>query len=266
MGKAFNFLQAPQLPIKPRKKALFIGSDDTLVYPLQKAYLEEYHDIIDVVKFTDHLGLAGRYTEEWFRRKISLYQKYKIPFFPGGVSFELAVLQKQVIPFFKRLKRLGFSGLEISEDIIPPMPLRKRAAMIKEAAGIGLQVYTEVGRKYPDRPFDLKEAIDSVKFDLEAGSLKVTVEGAEIQAVMRGDGKPDDLVRLTEAVGVENLVFESGPGPFPQTTIWLIKTIGVDVNLESIALAECNTVYKMRLGMTRAMEYEFLTKKGGIVE
>lgn len=145
------------------------------------------------------------------------------------------------------------------------MSPKKRVSLVKEAVEIGLGVYTEVGRKYPDKPLDVQETVESIESDLAVGALKVTVEAAETLTMMRGEANPDTLLRIVKEVGIENVIFEAGPGPYPETIIWLMKTIGTDVNLENIDLEKCNIVYSFRFGLHRFVGYEFLTKKRGIV-
>ena len=52
---------------------------------------------------------------------------------------------------------------EIAEDTIPPLPPKERSATIRRAVEVGLEVFTEIGLKYPDKPLDvLSTEIDTI--------------------------------------------------------------------------------------------------------
>lgn len=258
----FDFLQLPAWPSKPRAVGLFIGTDRGMPLKAQEDLLESHSDIIDYAKFADHAGLASRYSEAWFKKKLEIYHRYDVATFIGGIAFELAVLQDKVDHYFNRVKELGFTAVEVSEDTIPPMPPNQRAAMIGKAKALGLEVFTEVGQKYPDKPLEASEAIENIRADLELGARTVTIEAAET-AVLK-DADPQVIIDVVEAVGLDKLVFEcSPPDPWTDVAIWLIKTFGPNVNLENILIQECNTVYGMRQGMTRNTGFSFLTEAGG---
>ncbi|MFC2041839.1 phosphosulfolactate synthase [Chloroflexota bacterium] len=261
-GHAFSFLELPILPEKPRKTGLFIGGDFALSPEVQEGVLDTHSGIIDHAKFTDHAGLVSRYPEQWFKRKAELYRRHNVGFFPGGISFEVAMVQDKVEEYFKRLKELGFTGVEVATDVIPAMPPKQREATIGKAKASGLEVFTEIGRKYPDKPLEAGEAIEAIKADLEAGSSKVTIEAAEL--IVLGDTNPQVMVDVVEAVGLDKVVFEcSPPEPCTKAAVWLVKTFGPGVNLENIALRECNRVYAIRQGLIRETGHPYLNKMAG---
>ncbi|MFC1939747.1 phosphosulfolactate synthase [Chloroflexota bacterium] len=254
---AFNFLQLPALPAKPRTKGLFIGSDQALTPQDQANLLESHSDIIDYAKFTDHAGLASRYSEEWFMKKTELYRRYDVGTFIGGVSFEIAVVQGKVDDYLNKVKDLGFIGVEVSEDVIPMMPLQQRVTIIGKAKELGLEVFTEVGKKFPDKPLEAGEAIEGIRSDLEAGARSVTIEAAEI-AVLK-DTSPQVLIDVVTAIGLDKIVFEcSPPEPWTDVAVWLVKTFGPGVNLENIVLQQCYRVYAIRQGIGRETGHPFL--------
>ncbi|MFC1981655.1 phosphosulfolactate synthase [Chloroflexota bacterium] len=259
---AFGFLRLRAWPSKPRTAGLFIGSDQALPLRAQEDLLETHSDIIDYAKFTDHAGLASRYSESWFKKKLKLYSRYHVSTFIGGISFELAVLQDKVDDYFGKVKGLGFTAVEVSEDTIPEMPPPQRAATISKARVLGLEVFTEVGRKYPDKPLDAGEAIERIRADLDMGARSVTIEAAET-AILK-ETNPQVLIDIAEAIGLDKIVFECSP-PYPWTdaAAWLIKTFGPTINLENISLQECDRVYSMRQGMTQSVDFAFMTETGG---
>jgi phosphosulfolactate synthase len=223
--------------------------------------MEVAHDIVDRVKFNDHSGVLARYSAEWFAHKFEIYRKYGVRTMTGGIPFELAVLQGQVEPFFHRMKELGFDCVEISEDVIPALEKSTREATIRQAIAAGLEVVTELGRKVPDKPIDVDEAASMAMADLELGVSKVTLEHSELR--LFHDGDPEPLFKLVEAVGLKNLIMEPNPGGFPWLHTWVIENLGPEVNLGNIYPEELFIVEGMRRGMTRAVNYPFLTEMKG---
>jgi len=257
----FPFMPIPSRPPKPRSRGITIMTDRGLPYRVAEDTMEVIGEAVDLVKHNDHSGVISRYSSEWFAKKFDLYRRHDILSFPGGIPFELAVLQGQVEPFFARLKEVGFDLVEVSEDVIPPLPKDERDAIIRKAMAAGLQVITEVGRKVPDKPIELDVAVSLAMNDLELGVKKVTLEHSELRLLQQSD--PDILLSLVNKVGLEHLIFEPNPGGWPWLHTWLIQTLGPEVNMGNIYPEELLIVDAMRRGMTRAVNYTFLTENAG---
>lgn len=257
----FPFLPIPSRLPKPRSLGITIMTDRGLPYRVAEDTMEVIGEAVDMVKHNDHCGVISRYPSEWFARKFELYRKHGILSMPGGIPYEVAVLQGQVEAFFARLKELGFDAVEISEDVIPPLPKNERDATIRSALATGLQVVTEVGRKVPDKPIELDVAVALAVNDLELGVKKVTLEHSELRLLQQSD--PDTLFSLVKMVGLENLIFEPNPGGWPWLHVWLIQKLGPEVNLGNVYPEEMLIVDAMRRGMTRAVNYTFLTENAG---
>jgi phosphosulfolactate synthase len=257
----FPFIELPPRPRKPRSRGITVVSDRSLAGQEAKNLLESSSELIDYVKFTDHAANLGRHSTGWMRVKTAIYREHGIKVFPGGIVFEVAVLQGKVEPLMERLVDLGFSGVEISEDAIPPLPKGVRASCVAFAQQVGLEVFTEIGKKDPTAPLDAQEAIAAIQSDIEMGAKKVAVENSDIALLMKGD--PDPLYRIVKAVGIEPLVFEIGPHGYPQTLTWVIRSFGPEVNLENLYPDQLAIVEACRLGLNRAVNYEFLGRKGG---
>ncbi len=258
---SFPFLPIPQRPPKPRDSGITIMTDRGLPQRVAEDIMEVIGEAVDVVKHNDHCGVISRFTPEWFARKFELYHRHGIRSMTGGIPFELAVLQGKVEPFFVRMKELGFDGVEISEDVIPALPRDQRNDIIRLAISTGLQVVTELGRKVPDEPIDLDLAIAMANNDLELGVKEVTLEHSELRILHTDD--PDTLFKLVKAVGMKNLVFEPNPGGWPWLHVWLIENLGPEVNMGNVYPEEVIVVDAMRRGMTRAVNYPFLTSQAG---
>jgi len=236
-------------------------TDRGLPYRVAEDTMEVIGEAVDIVKHNDHCGVISRYSREWFAKKFALYRQHGIISMPGGIPFEVAVLQGQTEAFFARLKELGFDAVEISEDVIPPLPKDKRDSTIRSALAAGLQVVTEVGRKVPDKAIELDVAVSLAVNDLELGVNKVTLEHSELRLLQQNN--PDILFKMVEKVGLENLIFEPNPGGWPWLHVWLIQNLGPEVNLGNVYPEEMVIVDAMRRGMNRAVNYTFLLESAG---
>jgi phosphosulfolactate synthase len=255
-----DFLKIPQPLAKPRQLRWTILSDRGLPLRYQEDLFDIVGNIVDRVKYNDHVGLIDRLPGKLLMRKNALYHKRGLPTFPGGVAFEIAYLQNHVEKLFERLLELGFSGVEISSDSIPAIPPAKRSALIKRARALGLEVFTEVGNKevgdqLGDRPMALKAAVDGVRRDLDAGATKVTIENHELAQYLRHDRKT--LLKIVDAVGLEPLLFEIGPGGWPDIAVWLLQDLGPDVNVENIGSERVVHLEAMRRGLSRMGKFAF---------
>lgn len=87
----------------------------------------------------------------------------------------------------------------------------------------------------------------------------VTIERSEIVQLKESD--PQVLIETAKAVGFDKVIFESHL-PGPDLMVWLIRTLGPDVNLMGHT-EYCALAHDCRLGMNRSVGYSFLTAKGG---
>lgn len=262
---AFGFLKLRPRPEKPRKKGIFIGClEFFLTLSFIDEFLEVNHSIVDLVKVQDIVGLTTRYPFDWLKRKNNLYAKYKIPTFLGGVTFELAYLQNKVDEYFNRCVDLGFSGFELSEDVIPNMAPEKRAGLIRRAMDVGLMVFTEIGKKRPTEPLGVDQAVREIKADLDAGSEMVTIEIGELK-LLRQMKKDSVLVDIVKQVGIENVLFEldysvKSDELDKEYLLYLINMLGPDVNVENVRLIDCTMVEALRRGLSVISGMSFLAE------
>ena len=260
---AFGFLEITPRTSKPRQVGLTVAVERDLSLRQVEDVIEVHAPILDYVKIPDFAGLISRYSADWIQQKTALYRRHDIGCLPGGIAFEIAALQGKVTAFFERSRELGFTAIEVSEDSMPNLPPDERRAMIREALGMGLEVFTEIGKKIPDQPLDLEASLATITADLELGVKKVVVEKAEL-AILQ-ERNPQLLVDLVQRAGPEHLCLESGPGGFPEFPAWLIRTLGPDVNLENVEISDLARIEGMRRGLDRAVGYEFLVERGGRV-
>lgn len=252
---AYDFLVRPARAAKPRTRGLTVVSDKAKSLAQARDVIETVGDVIDHIKIPDHVGVMWRYSAEAIRRKNALYADAGIDTLPGGIPFEVAAVQGRIPQFMERTAELGFRGVEVSEDSIDLQP-GDRVNAIKHALAAGLMVFTELGKKFPDRPLDALEAIEMANRDLDAGAYLVVVEKSDVAlAIKQGT---DALHRLMRSVGPERLTIECGPGADRfEIAKWLIREFGPDVNLENVDAEDAYIIEGMRHGLHRATDYDY---------
>ena len=260
MRNSFDFLPNPLSGrSKPRSKGITVANDRWLSLADVKSAIEVSGDIIDHVKCADHVGILWRLPETYIKRKNALWNSAGISTLPGGIPFQVAAVHNEIPKYLKRVSELGFKGVEISEDMIDSLPEGFRSSSISQARELGLQVFTELGKKIPDAPLDAGEAIERAKRDIEAGCYKIVIEKTDV-AVIR-EKKADTLHRIVESIGLDNIIFEIGPGrDIFELARWLITEFGSEVNLENLNAGDAPLIEAMRYGLARAVEYNYFKR------
>lgn len=265
----FGFLKIPRARKKPRDQRWTIMSDRCSI-PIsgQLSLLELVGDVVDRVKLDDHVGLIYRLPAEVISRKIGVYRDYGIQTFPGGVPFEVAFLQERTDEYFQQVKKLGFHGVEVSSDCIPPIPTKERLRLIAVARSMGLEVFTEVGYKVVGDKFgkdalSAEAAIETIALDIKAGACKVAIENNELLSYMQNKDVTT-LKTIADAIGLEHLVFEIGGGGVTHRNIakWLFQEFGSETNVENVEADQVVHIEAMRHGLSRAVDFCFFD--GGI--
>jgi phosphosulfolactate synthase len=256
---AFPMLTPPPLAPKPRQQALMLMSEVGIPLRQTEDILEIAATIIDYAKITDHLGLMERLSASWIRRKIALYNAHDIKVLPGGIPFQVAVVQNKVLDYFKAVRDLGFAGVELSEDVIEPLASGARDQMIVQARELGLQVMTEMGRKNVDVKFDAEAIAAQVAHDLKLGVSKIYIESAEIQHLVKDN--PGALDRLLEIDGGKALLFELGLNSPQEKAVWLVERYGSQINFASVSPYDVVAVDAIRRGMHRKDGFGYIFKK-----
>lgn len=255
-GNAFDFLERPPRDQKPRQRGLTVASDRGLSLAQAQSIIETSGDILDHIKCPDHVGNMWRWPAEWIKKKNDYYAGVGIHTLPGGIPFEVAVVQGKVPQFMARVAELGFRGVEVSEDSLDPLPQGERVAAIRCGIDCGLEVFTELGKKNPESPLDPVEAVDMAHRDLDAGAILVVIEKSDVALCIRN--KSDALHRMVEGVGKDRIIVECGPGADKfEIAQWLMTEFGTDINLENIDADEAPVIEAMRHGMNRAVDYSY---------
>lgn len=251
MSNQLDFLSLPSRP-KPRKKGVTVLFDYFIPTAEAKSMLEVASEALDYAKFVHAgLGLGNSLPKNWIRQKCDLYREHGIKTYPGGVPYQVALVQDKVKEYFDWVKKTGFDGVEIAEDAMgfSVATAEKREGYIRMALDKGLFVDTELGKKAPEDPLDLNEAYDTMVRDLELGVSHVVVERAELNFYL--DKDPAPLVELINKVGMERVLIEPGPFGWPTYHEWCFKTFGPDVNLANIEKDELLYVEFSRRGLSR---------------
>lgn len=256
---AFPMLSLPPLPPRPRSKSMIIMSEVGIPLRQTEDLIEVAGPLIDYAKITDHAGLMERLSAGWVRRKIALYNAHGIGVLPGGIPFQVAVVQNRVYDYFHAVRDLGFAGVELSEDVIEPLAAGEREELIGKARELGLQVMTEMGRKNVDMKFDAGAIAAQVAHDIKLGVSKVYIESSEIQHLLKDD--PGALDQLFKVDGGKALLFELGLNSPQEKAAWLVERYGPEINLASVSPYDVVAVDAIRRGMHRKSGYRYIFGK-----
>lgn len=254
-SNAFDFLPRPPRTQKPRTRGITVVSAKAKSTVETESIVEAVGDIADHVKQSDHVGLMWRDAVELIRGRNAIYAAAGIHTLPGGIPFEVAAVHGRIPQYMDRVAALGFQGVEVSECSLDLRP-EDRIAAIRQGRDRGLEVFTELGKKFPERPLDPAEAVDTARRDLEAGASFIVVEKSDVAIAI--ERKLDSIHRLVDGVGLERVIVECGPGEDRfRVAKWLIREFGADVNLENIDVSEAHVFEAMRYGLNRAADYSY---------
>ncbi|MGA7615489.1 MAG: phosphosulfolactate synthase [Thermoanaerobaculia bacterium] len=246
---AFDFISHPEIPEKPRTRALTSILDKGLGVGQVEDLVASAGNWIDVVKLG--WGTSRMFPRPILERKIQAYAAAGVCACTGGTLLEVAHAQGKENQLLAEAGALGFHLVEVSNGV-HPMAESEKLRLIERAREAGFRVWSEVGKKDPqeDARLTLGERVRAIQAELEAGSEKVILEARESGTVGIYDenGKPltELLHRLTEKFGTESLIFEA---PRKSQQVWLIQTFGTDVNLANIAPEDAISVGTLRFGL-----------------
>ncbi|MBW1803997.1 MAG: phosphosulfolactate synthase, partial [Deltaproteobacteria bacterium] len=168
--------------------------------------------------------------------------------FPGGLFAELAIAQGTYEAFLEEASKVGFSGIEVSDNLIQIDPKNKKEVISKAVNEYDLTVMGEVGRKEGSMSGD--ELIADIENCLEAGSSMVLIEAYEL---FHGDIRRDVIDNIVKKIPMEKIMFELPVTVLPDMTktykmkvlFWMISQFGTDVNLANV---EWDEVYFTEIG------------------
>jgi len=235
---------------KPRSTGLTMVIDKGVGLAALTDLLELNWPYVDFIKFS--FGTSLIYPKKILQEKIELIKSYDVTPYPGGTLFEIAVAQNKMEEYFRKLKKLGFPALEISDGTIKlPVSLRKEA--IRLARSAGFLVLTEVGKKDEAENLSLTETARILEADLLAGADYIIIEGRE-----SGKGifiyNLDGSINLELFKGIlaiagerrEQIIWEA---PLKKQQVFLIRELGINVNLGNILPEEVMALEALRRGL-----------------
>lgn len=245
-GDLFDDL-VKQRQIKPRSCGLTMIIDKQSGLGSTLELLETASAWIDHYKIG--FGTSVFLQETMLRKKIELLIDADILVYPGGTLTEVALYYNRFDSYLKRVKELGFNGIEISDGTLN-ISDRARQDVIKRALDAGFRVVSEVGKKNPQHIFSPEQAAEQILADLKLGAENVIVEARESGrgvGVCKSDGtiKQNDVDTIIKIIGESRnrIIWEA---PLKEQQIEFITKIGTNVNLGNIAPAQILELEAMR--------------------
>ncbi|WP_372629711.1 phosphosulfolactate synthase [Cohnella sp.] len=206
-------------------------------------------DYIDIVKIG--FGTSPLYPPSILRKKVDLAAERGIAVIPGGTLLEAAVKLDVVPGFFRQVLAMRFTGIEVSDGTIH-LDRDLRDELIKEAKCLGLQVFTEYGKKRPGSRIDFADFAATAERDLACGADMVTVEARESGIDVglfdeKGACREEDLSYIRSALpNQDRILWEA---PLKEQQVSLLKAIGARVNLGNIPFQDVLALEAMRRGL-----------------
>lgn len=218
------------------------------LYGLVKEEFDQISDHVDIVEIG--WGLPLIWKEDALSSRIRYYRKNGIRVSTSGTLLEHAIFRNTLEATLKRVHRLGFDLVEISDGIID-LSLEDKTRVSKEVKAHGFDFLVAVGKKDPSSQLSPAETVSQLEAALTLNPVKVVLEGRE-----RGRGvgiydeggniKWNDLRMITNRVDQKEIIFEA-PNEAQQAS--LILELGSEVNLGNVALTSIAALESERQGL-----------------
>ena len=217
-------------------------------------FLEAAGERLDYVKIVTTQVIYSR--PDWLRRKVATYQAHEVqPYLDHGF-FMLAYRQGAVEAAMAAAADLGFRVIEFmnTADDISPQQWREWRKLARE---LGMAVIFEHHPLYHwDRSYApaaaTAEAIlaEAAPF-LDDGAFTVMIDHEEFD--LQGERAADEIGKVVEALGLENLVFEAtspkeGPMLWRDNLRSYFRMFGADSNVSNVMPSQALYVESMRRG------------------
>jgi phosphosulfolactate synthase len=256
-----RLLQLPPRSTKPRRCGITSMID---FGPDQFGWTGGENGIRDLLSVAaDYIDFAKIYAlnallvpGEVVARTTSLYRDAGIMPFAGGILFEYAWQRDEIEGLIALLRRLGVTGLEISENYVT-LTAAERDRSIARFQQQGIAIVYEFGRKNPQQPMSLDELAAVVHQVAQHGIDHVTVEQCEIDLLAAG-GR-DALAALAAQPWFEHVLIEVDPYRFPGQHVKMIRDFGPEVNLANVTPGQVLRLEGFRRGIGRAINYSLLS-------
>ncbi|SAI22219.1 Phosphosulfolactate synthase [Bordetella ansorpii] len=246
---AFADFPMPERQLKPRTRGLSMMIDWGMGLQRQADVLESTSQWIDFAKIA--AGIARFMPRGVLADKLDNYRTHGISTSPGGLFAEVAMKLQRFEDYVARATDVGFTGIEISDNLLE-MTLAEKAAAIRHAKTQGLKVFGEVGRK--DSVQDDASFLADVANCLDAGADWVFLEASELY--VDGVIRQDLIAQLSARFPAEKLIYELPVVIIPgisrdfkhQTATWLVRELGTEVNLANLEWDEMYITELVRRG------------------
>lgn len=250
MEFAFTNIPFPDRPVKPRPSGMTMMIDWGLPLGLQQDLLKSQGHLIDEAKFA--ASLCRVMPKDILIQKNKAYQENEIFTFPGGLFSELALIQNNYEKFLEEAVAVGFSGIEVSDNLINISLTDKKAAIRLAKEKYGMEVMGEVGKK--EGVMTGEEIIADCEACLEAGCKMVVLEAHEL---FHGDIREDVIQSIMDRIPQEKILFELPPTVLPDVSkhykskilFWMVSKFGTNVNLANV---EWDEIYFLEMGRNGA--------------
>jgi len=246
---AFASFAMPDRQAKPRRRGVTMMIDWGMGLDRQRDTVASAGAYVDFAKVA--AGVARFMPRDVLVAKLSHYAENDISTSPGGLFTELALTTGRYVAFVEEVVELGFSGIEVSDNLAD-LALVDKARAISYGKRRGLTVFGEVGKKHAVQEDDA--IVDDVATCLDAGADWVFLEAAELFV----DRVPrlDLITRLQREVDTGRLVYELPVVILPgvtrdfkhEMTAWMVSQLGTDVNLANLEWDELYTTELVRSG------------------
>ncbi|CAM3587703.1 phosphosulfolactate synthase [Marinicrinis lubricantis] len=212
-------------------------------------FLQTASEHVDIIKLG--FGTSALYPKEVLKQKIELIKKYQVLVMPGGTFLEVAIVQGALKDFFHSVIDFGFDAIEVSDGTIE-MSRLLRNEIIQTSFDLGLEVFTEYGKKLLGSKVDAEELLSTLTFDLEHGARMVTVEGRESGVGVglfdeKGELEAEQFSEIMKHLPApDKLLWEA---PLKSQQLFLLQHFGQNVNLGNISPQDVMSLEALRRGL-----------------
>jgi phosphosulfolactate synthase len=241
---AFAFISGAARRSKPRDTGLTIVADRGYGCHRLADLIETAGEHVDWVKFA--IGHWRVLPESVLRTKIDMLHAAGIKVFLAGDASEAAWIQGASDRYFAAVRALGADGVEISSAQVL-MPLDSKLDLVLRAAGAGLAVVAEAGRKGSDpRPSLGGGILREIEALRAAGPWRVLVQA---EGITEGVDEPrrDLIAQIVATFGSERLIFQAKDAA---TQEFYVRGFGPEVSLD-IEDDQAVALELLRLGLRK---------------
>jgi phosphosulfolactate synthase len=255
----YSHLDLPDRESKPRNSGLTVLLDNGLPLNQFTDYINNFHSLIDFIKF----GWGTSLVTECIEAKINFLKSIDLKYFFGGTLFEKFLLQGKLKEYHQLLEKYCCEYVEISNGTID-ISNNNKCKYIQEFSK-NFNVFSEVGYKDVDKSLKMHPAqwVKYIREDIEAGAKKVITEARE--SGRSGICRENGAIRyglieeiISSGIKADDLIFEA---PNKDLQTYFIERIGFNVNLANISFNDIIGLETLRLGLRSDTLLLFESKK-----